>query len=76
MGYVIGIVLVLFNIYKIVIGLGRKNAKDVLVSAYSLDRNKLDLLSDPEITSLTISLHSFARRGEIAAMDALADKYR
>jgi hypothetical protein len=76
MEYVVGVVFALFVIYKIVIGLGRKNAKDALVSAYGLNRAKLDQLSDPQITSLTFSLDSFARRGEIAALNELANKYR
>lgn len=76
MEYVIGIGIALFAIYKIVIGLGRKNAKDFLVSNYGLDRRKLDQLSDPQITNLTISLNSFARRGEIVALCRLAEQFK
>lgn len=76
MEYVIGVVVTLLIIYKIVIGLGRKNAKDVLVANYNLNRAKLDQLSDPQITSLTFSLGSFARKGEIEALNALAEKFK
>ena len=76
MAYVIGVLVVLFIAYKIVIGLGRKNAKDVLVANYGLNRAKLDKLSDPQITSLTFSLDSFARKGEFEALNALAQQYK
>jgi ribosomal protein S13 len=76
MEYVLGVVVGLFIIYKVIIGLGRKNAKDVLVANYGISRTKLDQMSDPEITSLTISLNSFANRGEMEALKMLIEQYK
>jgi ribosomal protein S13 len=76
MEYALGIIIGLVIIYKIIIGLGRKNAKDVLVANYGLSRQKLDQLSDPEITSLTISLNSFANKGEILALTKLIEQFK
>jgi hypothetical protein len=74
--YVLGCIVVLFIIYKIVIGLGRKNAKDVLVANFGVSRMKLDQMRDPEITSLTASLNAFARSGDIESLERLVSKYK
>jgi len=76
MEYVIGIGIAVLVLYKIVIALGRKNAKDVLVANVGLNRKKLDQLSDHQLTELTISLESFAKRGQLTALAALIDQYR
>lgn len=66
----------IYVIYKIIIGFGRKNAKDFLVANYGLNRSKLKGLSDPQLTSLTISLESFAKQGNKAGIDFLVKKYQ
>lgn len=76
MEYIIGIGVSVFILYKVVVALGRKNAKDVLVANFDLDRKKLDLLSDPQLTALHFSLESHRRKGELMALLKLVEKYR
>jgi hypothetical protein len=76
MEYVIGVAVALFIAYKVAVHFGRKSAKDFLVTNYGVDKRKLDLLRDVDITRLTISLESFARKGDNESLSNLVEQFK